>query len=111
MNDIWEDAMHKKVILAGPFSFTAILRMVKQAYTNFRYQENLQNIIGLIQRFDIEYQKYSEEVNRLGERISSASRQYETVATTRSRKLTTIVDKIKNQEVIEDKSEQEKLIE
>lgn len=111
MNDIWEDAMHKKVILAGPFSFTAILRMVKQAYTNFRYQENLQNIIGLIQRFDIEYQKYSEEVSRLGERITSVSRQYETVSTTRDRKLTTIVDKIKNQEVIEDKSEQLDLIE
>jgi DNA recombination protein RmuC len=111
MNDIWEDAMHKKVILAGPFSFTAILRMVKQAYTNFRYQENLQNIIGLIQRFDIEYQKYSDEVNRLGERITSVSRQYETVAITRNRKLTTIVDKIKNQEVVEDKSEQVDLIE
>ena len=111
MNDIWEDAMHKKVILAGPFSFTAILRMVKQAYTNFRYQENLQNIIGLIQRFDIEYQKYSDEVNRLGERITSVSRQYETVAITRNRKLTTIVDKIKNQEVVEDKSEQADLIE
>ena len=111
MNDIWEDAMRKKVILAGPFSFTAILRMVKQAYTNFRYQENLQNIIGLIQRFDIEYQKYSEEVTRLGERITSVSRQYETVSTTRDRKLTTIVDKIKNQEVIEDKSDQLDLIE
>jgi len=111
MNDIWEDAMHKKVILAGPFSFTAILRMVKQAYTNFRYQENLQSIIGLIQKFDTEYQKYSVEVDRLGERITSASRQYETVSTTRDRKLTTIVDKIKNQEVIEDKGEQLDLIE
>lgn len=111
MNDIWEDAMHKKVILAGPFSFTAILRMVKQAYTNFRYQENLQSIIGLIQKFDTEYQKYSIEVDRLGERITSASRQYETVSTTRDRKLTTIVDKIKNQEVIENKSDQLDLIE
>lgn len=111
MNDIWEDAMHKKVILAGPFSFTAILRMVKQAYTNFRYQENLQNIIGLIQRFDIEYQKYSDEINKLGERITSVGRQYEIVATTRNRKLTTIIDKIKNQEVIEDKSKELESIE
>jgi len=100
MNDVWEDAMRKKVVLAGPFSFTAILRMVRQAYSNFRYQENLQHIIGLIQRFDVEYTKYSEEVDKLGERIQSTNRQYETVATTRNRQLTSVVEKIKNQSVI-----------
>jgi DNA recombination protein RmuC len=40
MNDIWADAMQRKVVLAGPFSFTAILRMVRQAYSNFKVQEN-----------------------------------------------------------------------
>jgi DNA recombination protein RmuC len=101
MNDVWEEAMQKKVVMAGPFSFTAILRMIKQAYTNFRYQENLQHIIGLIQKFDTEYQKYSEEVTKLGDRISSTSKQYEVVSTTRSRQLTSVVDKIKNQEIAE----------
>lgn len=99
MNNVWEEAMNKKVILAGPFSFTAILRMVKQAYTNFRYQENLQQIIGLIQKFDSEYQKFSEEVDKLGDRITSASRQFDTVATTRNRQLTSVVDKIKDHKI------------
>ena len=102
MNEIWEDAMQKKVILAGPFSFTAILRMVKQAYTNFRYQENLHHIIGLIQKFDTEYQKYSSAVDTLGERIASSNRQFEVVASTRNHQLTSIVDKIRNQNVIEE---------
>jgi len=105
MNDVWEEAMRKKVVLAGPFSFTAILRMVKQAYTNFRYQENLQHIIGLIQRFDSEYQKYSQSVDVLGDRLASANKQYEAVSTTRNRQLTNIVDKIKNESVIEDSEE------
>lgn len=102
MTDVWEEAMRKKVILAGPFSFTAILRMVKQAYTNFRYQENLQHIIGLIQRFDSEYQKYSSSVDTLGDRLASVSKQYELVSTTRNRQLTSIVDKIKNQNIIDE---------
>lgn len=102
MNDVWEDAMRKKVILAGPFSFTAILRMVKQAYTNFRYQENLQHIIGLIQKFDVEYQKFTGEVDRLGERINSASKQFDVVANTRNRQLLSVVDKIKNQNIVEE---------
>lgn len=101
MNDIWEDSMRKKVILAGPFSFTAILRMIKQSYTNFTYQENLHKIIGLIQKFAEEYEKYSESVDRLGERIKSASSQFEVVSNTRDKKLTSVIDKIKNENVIE----------
>lgn len=109
MNDVWEEAMQKKVIFCGPFSFTAILRMVKQAYTNFRYQENLQHIIGLIQKFDAEYQKYSESIDTLGERIASTNRQFETVANTRNRQLTSVVDKIKNHSIVS--SEEIKLVE
>ncbi len=101
MNDVWEEAMRKKVILTGPFSFTAILRMVKQAYTNFRYQEGLHEIIGHIQKFDTEYQKYSDSVDRLGERIKSVDKQFEHVSTTRDRQLTRVVDKIKDTNVTE----------
>ena len=107
MNEVWEEAMQKKVILSGPFSFTAILRMIKQAYTNFRYQENLSHIISLIQKFDSEYQKYSEEVNKLGDRITLVSKQYEVVSTTRNRQLTSVVDKIKTQELIESTNDTE----
>ncbi|HOX41606.1 MAG TPA: DNA recombination protein RmuC, partial [bacterium] len=111
MNDVWEEAMNKKVILAGPFSFTAILRMVKQAYTNFSYQSNLQSIIQLIQKFDSEYQKYNEEVDKLGERIASTGKQFEHVSNTRHRQLSTIVDKIKSQHIIESKVSEGKLLE
>lgn len=106
LNDVWEDAMAKKVIMAGPFSFTAILRMVKQSYSNFRYQENLHHIIGLIQNFDKEYQKYSESVDKLGDTISRVSKQYEEVSGARTRKLTRIVDQIKTEEIGELKTEE-----
>jgi len=110
-NETWEEAMRKKVILAGPFSFTAILRMVKQAHTNFSYQANLQNIIGLIHKFDDEYRKYCEEVDKLGIRIDSVSKQYHSVSDTRHRKLTTVVDKIKTQKAIQETQEQTPLLE
>jgi len=97
--------MKKKVIMAGPFSFTAILRMIKQAYTNFRYQENLHQIIGLIQKFDEEYQRYHESLDKLGERIKSVSGQYDIVSSTRDKKLSSIVDKIKTQKIEASSSE------
>lgn len=99
LGDVWEDAMQKKVIFAGPFSFTAILRMVKQAYANFRYQENIHHVIGLIGKFELEYDKYREAVDTLGSRLDSTQKQFQLVAGTRDRALGRIVDQIKNQSI------------
>jgi DNA recombination protein RmuC len=99
MPDIWEDALKQKVILAGPFSFTALLRMVYQAYRNFRYQENLHDIIKLIKTFELEYTKFNEELDTLGTRLQSASDQYQKVSVTRTKKLTSVVEKIKTEEI------------
>ncbi len=103
MNEVWNEALVKKVILAGPFSFTAILRMVYQSYKNFKYQENLHEIIKLIKKFEIEYEKYNEQVDVLGKRIKSVSDQYDEVAVTRTRKLSGIVDKIKTENSLSEK--------
>ena len=95
LSDIWQDAMSKKVIFAGPFSFTAILRMVLQAYDNFRYQKNVQNIIGHIRQFEQEFDKFNTEFIKLGDRLDSLNRQYNSVGQTRTNKLLRVVDKIK----------------
>lgn len=95
MNDLWIEAMKQKVVLAGPFSFTAILRLVRQAYDNFRYQKNVQKIIGYIKNFEVEFLKYNEEFVKIGERIESLSKQYDAVNSTRTNQLTKSIDKIK----------------
>jgi DNA recombination protein RmuC len=95
MNDTWEEGMQKKVIMAGPFNFTAILRLVKQAYDNFKIQANAQKIIGYIRSFEKEFGKYNEEFEKLGGKISQLNNQYEVVNTTRTRQLLRTVDKIK----------------
>lgn len=105
MSEIWGEAMNKKVVLAGPFSFTAILRMIYQSYKNFKYQENISEVIKLVNKFEIEYDKYNEEVDSLGKKIRDVSVQYDKVSTTRNRKLTGIVEKIKNEKVLPQKNE------
>jgi len=105
MPEIWEDAIAKKVVFAGPFSFTAILRMVRQAYDNFRYQKNVQNIISYIKTFETEFTKYNEEFLKLGTKIDLLSKNYNEINTTRTTKLIRVIDKIKiedNQKLIED---------
>ena len=98
MNDLWVEAMKQKVVLAGPFSFTAILRLVRQAYDNFRYQKNVQKIIGFIKNFEIEFSKYNEEFLKIGERIESLTKQYNLVNTTRTNQLSKTIEKIKLEE-------------
>ena len=95
LNEVWDEAMKKKVILAGPFSFTAIIRMIFQSYKNFKYQENLYDIIKLIKVFEQEYEKFNEALDTLGTRIQSVANQYQTVSVTRTKKLTGVVEKIK----------------
>ena len=98
--DVWQDALNRKVVMTGPFSFTAILRMVKQAYENFRFQKNIQGIITQIKIFDSEFEKYNEEFVKIGDRIDSLHKQYDEVSNTRTKKLQKVIDKIR----IEDKT-------
>lgn len=95
--EVSEEAMRKKVVIAGPFSFAAITRMIRQSYDNFRIQEDLHRLVGLIGKFKDEFGKYNVELDKLGERINSAAKQYEAVSTTRTRQLNNIVDKIERE--------------
>lgn len=104
--NILEEAFDKKIVFAGPFSFTAILRMVRQAYENFRFQKNVQGIISQIKIFSAEYSKFSEEFNKFGDKINSLQDQYTKVSQTRNNKLQKIVDRI----TIEDSSEPKAIV-
>ncbi len=99
LNEVWNDAMNKKVVLAGPFGFTAILRMVFQSYKNFKYQENLYEIIKLIKVFEQEYEKFNKELDNLGNKLESAQSQYQKVSITRTKKLSGVIEKIKMENI------------
>ncbi len=98
MNEVWAEAMRQKVVFAGPFSFTAILRLVRQAYDNFKYQKNIRQMIVNIKNFDNEFTKYNQEFEKIGERIVQLSNQYEKVSTTRTRQLQRTIDKVRLEE-------------
>jgi len=98
MHDIWSEGMKQKVIFAGPFSFTAILRLIRQSYSNFKYQKNIYKIINLINSFEEEFKKYNEEFQKIGIKIGDLSVQYDKVNSTRTRQLVRTVEKIKSEE-------------
>ena len=92
--DINEYCAQRKVVLAGPFGFTAVLRLVMQAYKNFGYEKNLQEIFGLVSKFQEEYEKFGDSLEKLGNQLATTQKTFQEVEGTRSRQLTKVVDKI-----------------
>jgi DNA recombination protein RmuC len=95
--EVWQNAMSQKVMLAGPFSFTAILRMVRQSYENFRVQKNIYDIIGHVKAFEKEFDTFSDAFYKIGDRIDSLQKQYDTVSTTRFNQMVRRIDKVKQE--------------
>lgn len=105
MPEVWQDALTKKVVFAGPFSFTAILRMVRQSYESFRVQKNIQNIVSHVKAFEKEFDKFSDSFYKIGDRIDSLDKQYKEVSNTRFNQLTRRVDKVRLEGSLDEKEE------
>lgn len=98
MQEIWLAGMEQKVVFAGPFSFTAILRMVRQSYDYFTVQKNLRSIIANITLFKEQFQKYTASFDVLDKSIRSVRDRFDELTTTRTRMLDKIVEKIELQD-------------
>jgi DNA recombination protein RmuC len=92
--DISRYASERKVVLAGPFGFTAVLRMILQAHKNFHHEKSLMQILGLISKFQEEYEKFGDSMDRLGRQLDTAQKTFIEVEGTRSRQLTRVVEQI-----------------
>lgn len=103
--EINEFCNQRKVVLAGPFGFTAVLRLVMQAHKNFGYEKHLQEIFGLVSKFQEEYGKFGDGMQKLGNQLAIAQKTFHEVEGTRSRQLTKVVDQISGHSKIEDKKE------
>ncbi len=109
--DINEYCNKRKVVLAGPFGFTAVLRLVLQAYKNFGYEKNLQEIFGLVSKFHEEYLKFDEHMKKLGSQLLTTQKTYHEVEGARKRQLTKVVDKITSKSQIEPGARETHLLE
>lgn len=111
MHDVWMEGMKQKVIFAGPFNFTAILRLIRQSYANFFIQKDIHKIITYVRTFQEEFKKYNIEFEKIGDKIDSLSTQYSIVDRTRTKRLLSTVEKITGGEIDkEEKVFQEELI-
>lgn len=91
-----DDAMRSKVVLCSPLTLYAILAVIRQSVENFRLEQGAKQILGLLAEFKKQWEKYVEKMDRMGKRLTDASREYDDLVGVRTRQLEKQLDKIDN---------------
>lgn len=92
--DLLDEALAAKVVLTSPLTLYAMLAVVRQAAENANVTKAADEVMTLLAQFYKQWQKYNEELDRLGQRIESVASQFNVVRTTRSNQLQRPLDKI-----------------
>ncbi|NOZ09408.1 MAG: DNA recombination protein RmuC [FCB group bacterium] len=87
-------AMRNKVLLCSPLTLYAVLSLIHQATRNFAMEDRAAEVMNLVDAFRKQWEMYIAAMDKLGNSIESARRNYETLVTTRKRQLEKPLDKI-----------------
>lgn len=92
--DLIDEALSKRVVLAGPMTLYAMLSVMRQAAENANFMRTADEIVGHLNTFHKQWGLYNTEFDKVGDRIEAAAKQFETVRSTRSNMLERPLDKI-----------------
>ena len=82
-----DDAMTQRVVMCSPLTLFAFLGVIRQAYDNFVIEQASDQILALIGKFGIQWQKYSEALERTKVKFEQLDRQFDELVGTRKRQL------------------------
>lgn len=84
---ILDDGLRRKVILCSPITLFAVLAIIRHAIDNFALEQTSNDILALLGRFKRQWEEYVKKFDILGKNISDTQKSYDTLVTTRQRKL------------------------
>ena len=82
-----DDAMGQRVVLCSPLTLFAFLGVIRQAYDNFVIEQTSDQILALIGKFGNQWQKYSEQLDKVKSSFDRLDRQFDELVGTRKRQL------------------------
>ena len=80
--ELFDESIRKKMILCGPWTLYAVLRVINQAWENYRVGEAVQGILAAIGAFQQDYSKFKERFEEVGKRLAKVQDAYAEVTTT-----------------------------
>ena len=84
---IMDESLRQKIILCSPFTLYAVLAVVRHAVENFNLEQTASAILKHLGDFYKQWNLYKERFKVMGERLDSARKEYDSLATTRSNML------------------------
>ena len=89
-----EEAMAQNIVICSPMTLFAFLGVIRQAFDNFMIEQTSKEILGLLGKFGQQWNKYTEQVERVRKNFDTVSRSFDELATTRRRALEKPLDSI-----------------
>ncbi len=82
-----DDAMNHRVVMCSPLTLFAFLGVIRQAYDNFVIEQTSDQILALIGKFGNQWQKYSDQVDKVKSSFDRLDRQFDELVGPRKRQL------------------------
>jgi DNA recombination protein RmuC len=92
--DLLDTALRHKVVLCSPLTLFAVLAVIRQAADNFRLERTSDEILTHLGTFNLQWQKFTDHLEKVGGRIESAHKGWEELNGPRRRQLEKPLDKL-----------------
>ncbi len=94
MPQLIDECLQKKLILCGPWTLYAIVRIVHQAWQNYQFSSAVRDIVRSINGFLQDYGKFKERFGELGELLEKLDTKYREIAVTSAQRLDSKIRRI-----------------
>jgi len=91
---VMDQALAKKIIFCSPLTLFAILAVIRQAVDNFALEQVSNEILSLLGQFNKQWGMFKDCMDKMGEKIEDAHKQFGVLSSTRTRMLDRQLDKI-----------------
>jgi DNA recombination protein RmuC len=91
---IVEDAARGGVVFCSPLTLFAVLGLIRQTCDNFQLARTSDQILSLLGEFIDQWGRFTGQMDKVGQRIESARKEFETLTGTRRRMLERPLEKI-----------------
>ena len=87
MPQLIDDCLQRKLILCGPWTLYAIVRIIHQAWQNYQFSTAVQDIVKTINGFMKDYSNFKDRFGELGHLLEKLEEKYHEISTTSAQRL------------------------
>lgn len=91
---VLDEALRRKVVLCSPMTLFAVLAVIRQSLEHFQLARTSDEILSLLGSFSQQWERFTEQMDKLGRAISTTQRAYDDLAGTRRRQLERPLDRL-----------------